>query len=96
MPSHVIGFGRCEVAGMPQGAVTVYLQQRTPTGVGIVFDSTVRTTTSDPTGYYEFTGLSPGAGYLLSAGTPPGNPIVVNIPTGATDPYELPSVLSGS
>lgn len=55
---------------------------------GIVADSTEQTSISDANGLVQFLGLIPGAYYLLRRGATHTR---VNIPSTATDPYELPS-----
>jgi hypothetical protein len=82
--------------GIVQAGVEVSIQYVKPHGTGTAFDGTLRTETSDVNGLVQFTGLVVGATYRLSRGASRRHPISVHIPTDATSPYALPSIVGDS
>ena len=82
--------------GIIQSGVDVSIQYVKPYGTGTAFDGTLRTETSDVNGLVQFTGLVVGATYRLSRGASRRHPISVHIPTDATSPYALPSIVGDS
>ena len=78
--------------GQPESGVTIDVQQRTAVyGLGVGYDSALRSDTSDEDGLVTFAGLFPGGGYRIRRES--GTWHQFTIAAGATDPYTLPSIL---
>ena len=94
LPGYVTAFGICEWGGVVQNAIPIKIYQNRAYGSGSISDVSERSTTSNVSGYWEFTGLIPGAGYMISAGPELREQFQLDVPAAATDPYEVPSFLS--
>ena len=78
------------------GIITSLVQIRIPAGsTGSSFTGVVRTAVSASNGLTQFANLVPGGRYRLWRGTSEARDAEFTMPSDATDPYELPSVVGG-
>lgn len=84
-------------SGDPVAGVKVYVKQtKVVSGSGIAYDGTPRSSTSDVNGLVEFPGMYIGGRYKIYREADEPNAVHLTVATGATDPYELPSIISRS
>lgn len=93
-PGQVTGYLYCyDASGAVEQGVTVELKVVSTRGhYGIAHDDVARTATSGADGLVSFSGMFPGLSYSITRqGTAKGS-TGVQVPAGATSPYELPSI----
>lgn len=79
--------------GAVQAGAQVTIRQIKAPGTGLACDGADRTETANGSGIAEFTGLFPGATYRLQRGTDSAKAITFTLPSNATDPTELNSIV---
>ena len=93
-PGFVTGYWLClSPSGVPEAGATVSIQiSALPSNsVGLALDDTIRTATSAGDGVAQFENLIPGVRYGIWRGA--GEKCYVTIPTNATSPLELSSII---
>lgn len=97
-PNQVTGFLIVhDEEGQPVSGVKVYIKQtKTASSSGIAYDGTPRSATSDVNGLVEFPGMYVGGRYKMYREADEPNAVHITVEDDATDPYELPSIISRS
>lgn len=94
-PGLVTGYLYClDNEGVARANVTVTIRQTSiPDAYGYAFDQRLRAEVSDGAGLVSFDGMFPGAAYSCQSGPSPKTYFQFVIPSGASDPFEMPSVI---
>lgn len=79
-------------AGVVESGAAVDVQIRSTTGSGNAYDSAIRTETSNAQGLVAFANMHIGASYRMRRGIA-GRWVEFTVPTTATSPYALPSIV---
>jgi hypothetical protein len=92
-PGFITGYWQCyDEDGVAEVGQTIQMRMKTCSGYGIIYDSKIRSEVSDTTGLATFTNLDPGMTYQVRRGES-GKWINVTIPSTATSPYALQSIV---
>lgn len=92
-PGFITGYWQCyDEDGVAEVGQTIQMRMKTCSGYGVIYDSKIRSEVSDSTGLATFTNLDPGMTYQVRRGES-GKWINVTIPSTATSPYALQSIV---
>jgi hypothetical protein len=92
-PGFITGYWQCyDEEGIAEVGQTVQMRMKTCSGYGVMYDSKIRSEDSNASGIATFTNLDPGMTYQVRRGES-GKWIDVTIPSTATSPYALQSIV---
>jgi len=92
-PGFITGYWQCyDEEGIAEAGQTVQMRMKVCSGYGMMYDSKIRSEDSDANGLATFTNLDPGMTYQVRRGES-GKWIDVTIPSTATSPYALQSIV---
>jgi len=92
-PGFITGYWQCyDEEGVAEAGQTVQMRMKVCSGYGMMYDSKIRSEDSDANGLATFINLDPGMTYQVRRGES-GKWIDVTIPSTATSPYALQSIV---
>jgi len=92
-PGFITGYWQCyDEEGIVEAGQTVQMRMKVCSGYGMMYDSKIRSEDSDANGLATFINLDPGMTYQVRRGES-GKWIDVTIPSTATSPYALQSIV---
>jgi hypothetical protein len=92
-PGFITGYWQCyDEEGVAEAGQTVQMRMKVCSGYGMMYDSKIRSEDSDANGLATFTNLDHGMTYQVRRGES-GKWIDVTIPSTATSPYALQSIV---